>query len=153
MRFRALLLGILVPAESSVLATGCNGSSISPPAGDDGGITDAERLDGYPLHPAAPCLVTVDAPPLLPGLHVPIDTPVDYDSNPPSSGPHYPIWAAYQTYTTPVDRRYYVHNEEHGAVVLLYRCDDAADCPAYAAGLQAVVSSLPDDQACLAAGG
>ena len=41
-----------------------------------------------------------------------------YDSNPPSSGPHYPIWADFKEYATPVPDGYLVHAEEHGAVLL-----------------------------------
>ena len=111
----------------------------------------APRLDAA-IHPDASCMVTVDSPPLLPAMHVPINTDVQYDSNPPSSGPHYPYWAAYQAFTTPVDRRYYVHNLEHGAIVFLYRCDDGGGCPDVAAALQMASNSLPDDPLCSQAG-
>jgi len=100
----------------------------------DGGY-DASSLDGA-YFPDASCFVEIDSPPLLPALHVPIGSSIEWDSNPPSSGSHYPIWAAYQAYTSPVPRGYYVHNEEHGAIVFLYQCDDA----------------IPDDPLCAAAG-
>jgi hypothetical protein len=54
--------------------------------------------------------------------HVPIGTTVEYTNNPPIGGPHYPTWAAWNRVYSNLDRRYYVHNEEHGGVILLYRC-------------------------------
>lgn len=105
----------------------------------------------YEFHPDASCPVTIDAPPLLPAVHVPIPSDIQWNSNPPSSGPHYPVWAAYQTYSSPVPRGYYVHNLEHGAVVLLYNCGDAG-CPEIVAALQAVASSIPNDSLCVDAG-
>jgi hypothetical protein len=35
---------------------------------------------------------------------------------PPSGGGHYPLWAIWGFYTSPVNPRQVVHNEEHGAV-------------------------------------
>ena len=55
--------------------------------------------------------------------HVAEGTTVTYRNNPPASGPHYPVWARYQAYTTAVARPYWVHNLEHGAIVLVHRPD------------------------------
>jgi hypothetical protein len=126
---------------------------------------DLGRGDG-PYHPEASCLVTIESPPLVTACHVadldadfydvgcPGAPGVGWDSNPPSSGPHYPVWAAYQAYTTPVPRPFYVHDEEHGAIVFLYNCADAGDagCAATAAGLQAAADAIPDDPLCTSAG-
>jgi len=95
-------------------------------------------------------MVTIDTPPLLPATHVPIGTDITWSSNPPSSGPHYPIWAAYQAYASPVPRGYYVHDLEHGAVVLLYNCPSG--CPDVVAALQAVSDAIPDDPLCAGEG-
>jgi hypothetical protein len=96
----------------------------------------------------ASCTFSIDAPPLLPGTHVPIGTAIQWDSNPPSSGPHFPVWAAYQAYSSPVPRGYYVHNLEHGAIVLLYNC--SSPCPEIVAALEAVSNTIPDDPLCSA---
>jgi hypothetical protein len=128
------------PALLGLLA-GC-GVHQQEPALSDGGPS---------IFPDASCLVEIDEPPLLPASHVPIGSTIQWSSNPPSSGPHYPIWAAYQVYTTPVPRGYYVHDEEHGAIVLLYNCGDAG-CPDIVAALQAVSDAIPDDPLCTSAG-
>lgn len=102
----------------------------------------------------ASCPIVVEDHPLLDSPHVAIDTPVTYNSNPPTSGPHYPVWAAYQEYTKPVDRRYYVHDLEHGGVVLAYNCDAAGDagakvvCTQVIEGLRAAIAALPNDPLC-----
>ena len=43
-------------------------------------------------------------------VHVPEGSTVNYQHNPPASGPHYPVWLRYQVYTTPQARPYSVHN-------------------------------------------
>jgi hypothetical protein len=55
--------------------------------------------------------------------HVPEGSAITYAHNPPASGPHYPVWLRYEEYTTPMARGYWVHNLEHGAIVVLYRPD------------------------------
>ncbi len=115
-----------------------------------GGVPEPGRVPGAldaPIHPDAGCLVTIDSPPLLPATHVGIPTDIQWDSNPPSSGSHYPVWAAFQAYSAPVPRGYYVHDLEHGAIVLLYNCGDAG-CPDTVAALQAVSDAIPTDPLC-----
>jgi hypothetical protein len=148
----ALALGVLVPV------LGCSSPGSTTIGGDDGGFGDGATFDGGstlsggPMFSSNPCPIIVNAPELLPPTHVPIGTPVSYDSNPPSSGPHYPIWAAYQAFSTPVDRRYYVHDLEHGGIVFLYKCDTADGCPGVVQTLQQAVNALPDDSLCQSAG-
>ena len=43
---------------------------------------------------------------------------VKWATDPPSGGGHYAAWAVWGFYTSPVNPRQVVHNEEHGAVVL-----------------------------------
>jgi hypothetical protein len=101
-------------------------------------------------HPDGPCEISVDTPPLLAPQHVAIGSDITWSSNPPSSGPHYPIWAAYRAYTTPVPRGYYLHDEEHGGLVLLYNCAAGPiDCNEIQAKLQQVSDALPDDPLCI----
>jgi hypothetical protein len=159
---RILLTLVLAVVPSASIFASCGGQADHPPPSDAFGGGD--RLDA-PYFPDASCAVKIESPPLLPGNHVDIGTDITtWDSNPPSSGDHYPIWAAFQEYTTPVPRGYYVHDLEHGAVVLLYNCsllgdagldpdggdagDAATPCDALVAGLRQVVASMPTDPLC-----
>jgi hypothetical protein len=55
--------------------------------------------------------------------HVPETEKVKYNSNPPTSGPHYAIWAQWGIHAkAPLDERL-VHNLEHGGVVISYKPD------------------------------
>lgn len=77
--------------------------------------------------------------------HVPEGQPIYYQNIPPRGGPHY--GSPYPTYgvvTEPVQPGYWVHNLEHGAVVVLYRCDDP--CPDLVVRFQDLYASLPPNQ-------
>jgi hypothetical protein len=71
---------------------------------------------------------------------------VTYLTKPPSSGDHYPIWAAYQTYLAAIPEGFWVHNLEHGAVVLSYNCPGG--CASDVAAAQTWINALPDDPQC-----
>ncbi|MFO0574969.1 MAG: DUF3105 domain-containing protein [Polyangia bacterium] len=108
--------------------------------------------------PACGADVVTPQPPLCPtetratadegALHVSTGTAVSYGTNPPASGPHYPVWGRWGEHTQPLPRGNYVHNLEHGGVVLLYRCD--AGCPDTVAALRGLLESWPQDPACQA---
>ena len=100
-----------------------------------------------PLHYDLGTCGTVDILPEDPGVHVPQGSQITWSSNPPASGEHFPIWAAYDRSYDPLDRGFWVHNAEHGAVVLAYRCD--AGCPDVIAGLEDVVRAIPVDAKCV----
>jgi hypothetical protein len=52
---------------------------------------------------------------------------VDYPDIPPVGGPHSQCWADWGVHETEVRTERWVHNLEHGGVVLLYRCDDGCE--------------------------
>lgn len=95
------------------------------------------------------CGATVQMVPFEGAQHVPSDMPVTYGSNPPASGMHYPFWGRWGEHVDPLPRGNYVHNLEHGGVVLLYRC--TAPCPDVVASLRAVMAARPQDPACSSA--
>jgi len=78
-------------------------------------------------------------------VHVAEGSPVTYAHNPPASGPHYPVWARYEEFTTPLARPYWVHNLEHGAIVFVYRPDASATT---VTALRAAFRGLPNDPEC-----
>src|SRR3569623_273760 len=108
----------------------------------------AACTSSQPPRPPDPCGGDVTDFPLQPGLHVAEGTPITWSSNPPTSGTHYPIWAGFDRHYDALERGYWVHDLEHGAIVYGYRCD--AGCPDLAAKLDAVVKALPTDATCTA---
>jgi hypothetical protein len=77
--------------------------------------------------------------------HVPEGSVITYQNNPPASGPHYPVWLRYQEYAQPMARGYWVHNLEHGAIVVLYRPDAPADVVRQ---ITEAFRSIPVDPSC-----
>jgi hypothetical protein len=82
-------------------------------------------------------------------VHVAVGSAITWAHNPPTGGAHYPIWAAYRAYTTAVPRGYWVHNLEHGGIVLVYRPDAPA---ALAAQLGDAYQMIQNDPYCASAG-
>lgn len=144
----ALLFGALV-VSPLLLTAGCS-SDEDPPAGEPSVDAGGDRRRPDPIRPDASCPVLIEAPEILDSPHVPEGTQVTYNSNPPSSGPHYPAWANFQEFDKPVDRGYLVHSLEHGAVVLLYKCASPTDegCAPLVEGLRRVRAAAAEDRAC-----
>lgn len=70
----------------------------------------------------------------MPHSHIALKTQVRYNHNPPTSGCHYnlgypsaPIEAG--TYARIVPPEYWLHNLEHGYIVVLYNCPHSCDGP------------------------
>lgn len=100
-----------------------------------------------PQKPAASCDVTIDFPAVATNVqHRPIGTPLTYCTTPPSSGDHYAIWAAFKEYDKPIEWPYLVHDLEHGAILLLYKCD--GPCPEILDALRRVRDSAAVDPLC-----
>jgi uncharacterized protein DUF3105 len=100
--------------------------------------------------PAASTTVTVTAPavanvqtfPILSRNHInPGDTHPPYNSNPPTNGWHYPVWADWGIYTSILPDEQVIHNLEHGGVWISYR--DSSDTQLISQ-LQTLVSNDPD---------
>lgn len=112
------------------LLSACGGEGPSAPA---------------PAVTPAPGMPSVATVPSEGWAHVAEGAAVAYQANPPASGPHYPVWARYREHTSVLARGYWVHNLEHGAIVLLYRPDAPA---AVIAELRQAWQALPNDPAC-----
>ena len=97
--------------------------------------------------PEGPCAaVTIKAPADV-ANHTPQDSALSFQTNPPAEGTHYPVWVPWaQPFTEQVPRGNWLHNAEHGGVVLLYSCADG--CPQVAAQLKDLAAALPQDPAC-----
>jgi hypothetical protein len=77
--------------------------------------------------PAAAGCSEVETPEPGSADHVEPGTPVDYETTPPTSGPHYPSPADPGFYSAPVPEQTLVHNLEHGQIVIWYRPDAPAE--------------------------
>jgi hypothetical protein len=127
----------LVCAMALFFAGACGGTqSIPDGGGKDGAKPDVDAgVSLYPQYPDASCKVKIDQPPQGAQIHVDeFDSSLVFLSNPPAGGPHYPIWARWTTMfgqyaQTPIPRGYYLHNAEHGGVMLLYKCSADAGMP------------------------
>jgi len=126
------------------------GSGGTPEAGVGGVSLSGSGEGGSPLlgssGAASECAAVVTSYPLSVGVHVTACMPLEYTSNPPSSGEHYPTWADFGVYDFALPRGYWVHNLEHGAVVVTYHC--AAGCEADLAKAKAWLAALTPDATC-----
>ena len=127
---------------ATTTSTGEGGSMLDAGADD---ASDAAMGDGgFPTL----CGAVIATFPIDPSPHVGSCSAVTYTTNPPTSGPHYPTWAAFKVYGSPVPRGFYVHSMEHGAVVVQYNCPSG--CDADVAALVAYLDSRPPDPLCVA---
>ncbi|MFN0070273.1 MAG: DUF3105 domain-containing protein [Chloroflexota bacterium] len=79
--------------------------------------------------------------PLEGSNHVEEGSPLAYQSQPPTSGPHYPMTAPYGVSDQPISPGYWVHSLEHGGIGVLYNC--AQPCPELVAELRDAFVKLP----------
>jgi hypothetical protein len=135
--FRRLLSVTGALGSLSFVVVGCGDDGSSSSSSSSG--TGTNNPDGgppicapgpAPQKPAASCEVTIESPPIPKTInHVPVGTNLQYCGSPPSSGDHFPQWAAFAEYDKEIEFGYLVHDLEHGAIVLLYKCDAGQPCP------------------------
>ena len=100
--------------------------------------------------PTGPCAAVVTQVPADAANHALQGTALTWQTNPPAEGTHYPVWVPWaQAFTEQVPRGNWLHNAEHGGVVLLYRCPDG--CPEVVTQLAAFAAALPQDPLCQSA--
>jgi hypothetical protein len=95
------------------------------------------------LKEATPADLPGEAVPIQGNTHINPGTPHDpYNSDPPTSGPHYPTPAETGFYEEAPADEYLVHNLEHGHVLIWYNCSGLteADCTALKNDIRAVMS-------------
>jgi len=132
------------PPGSSGSSGGAGFAGGAGSSGAAGNTFDADTGDAPPIPiDAADCPVVVEGHPIEGFNHVPNCDPTPYQTNPPSSGNHYGVWANYTTYATTFRPGFFVHDLEHGAIVITYNCPGG--CPDEVAEVQAFIDSLPAD--------
>jgi hypothetical protein len=97
--------------------------------------------------PGTACGAVITQEPVPPPgiVHSAACSPLRYSSNPPSSGDHYSIWADFTEYEKPVSRGNWVHSLEHGAVAILYDCED---CDDELRAAREMLEGLPEEVMC-----
>ena len=70
-------------------------------------------------------------------------SPIQYNTTPPTSGPHYGGIVNWGVYRAPQRYEQVLHNLEDGGVAVYYQCDDG--CPELFAQLEEVVQPYVDD--------
>ncbi len=76
--------------------------------------------------------------------HIPETTPITADPAghyPPVFGNHYPVWRPPGVYDTAVPEGYFIHDLEHGGIVVLYNCPSG--CADAVNQLRGMLTSLP----------
>jgi hypothetical protein len=116
---RKRLLILVVIAASGLLALGAVVAFLvlGTSGGGSGGETFAQKMKdaGY-TYKTYPGLKNKSDHSDVPT----VDTKVKWNSNPPTSGPHYGQWAVWNFYDSPVPLTMSTHNLEHGGIVILY---------------------------------
>jgi uncharacterized protein DUF3105 len=126
----------------AALCAACGSDAVDSPAGVCNVLPNTNADDGI-------CNAVSKTVTGLDQTHVPVCSEVSYPDNPPAGGAHYPVWAAFQSYSFPVPRGFWVHGLEHGAVVFSYNCCAAPrGCAEEVARVQAMIDELPADAAC-----
>lgn len=118
-----------------------------------GDRTSFDAFDGVgdgPIFVDADCGAVYSRHDVYPGAHVPLDAGITWSTNPPSSGDHYDAWARWGIHREVVPRGYWVHNLEHGGVVVLYRCD--GECDSVRDALESFVRGLRPEPECMGTG-
>lgn len=75
-------------------------------------------------------------------VHIPLGSlsPVEYNSTPPTSGPHYENLAGWGIHDQPVRYEHLIHNLEDGGVVVYYQCPTG--CPEVVDQLRAIIEPM-----------
>lgn len=112
------LIAMLAVGGVAVLAAIGIVVALAMGGGDEGGGDARTALE------AAGC--TLAASPALGGAHAvptPEGTSEEWNTDPPTSGPHYQVPAVWGTYDDPVNQAQVVHNLEHGGIAVQYGPD------------------------------
>jgi hypothetical protein len=114
---------------------------------------------GPPASPAPSGVVPGQAQADMGHTHVLVGTAVTYASCPPASGMHYnssglgPIQPRFYGPDDAVVPQNWVHNLEHGGLVILYNCTRGACDPSTIAQLEALAANFPASPRCNIPGG
>jgi hypothetical protein len=108
-------LWLIVGAVAALVLVGAAAAYFLARGDDSPSESVAQAMEGagctYKTYPGLPA-----------GVHIsnPNATPKEWNSFPPTSGPHYGQWVIWGEYDQPVRLAQSVHNLEHGGIVIFY---------------------------------
>jgi uncharacterized protein DUF3105 len=127
------------------------GGAASSRGGRSSGADDAAGSGASAGQPGSgACNVRIQESPPSSATHLLLCSATSYTTNPPSGGPHYAIWPAFQSYDFALADGFLVHALEHGAVVFWYNCPEG--CADEVAQVEAFIGALPEDPLCSGSG-
>lgn len=125
------LLSILICGVALAAAACGGGGGEGEPAAAP--VAEPPAAEPAPAEPAPPAAEPPAAEPATPVAceeetfgdqgaehHETLPEGFEYNSFPPTSGPHNPQWAIWNIYTESIEQLYLVHNLEHGGIVAQY---------------------------------
>ena len=125
-------------ALAALALAACTHKTDLPPLPPEDGVTATGPCSTIFFKPGAPS-----------GVHVAECSYIQYATNPPNSGNHYPVWADYKEYTKTFAAGFWVHSLEHGGLALLYGCDQKdPQCVAMVAEARTLMNAQPQDAKC-----
>ena len=113
--------------------------------GGDDGATEPDAGGGGADGSVTDCIGASRQVPNEPWVHVPESAGIVYVNEPPASGTHYNKWATWDVVHGELARGYWVHNLEHGGIVLLHRPDTPDEV---VQALTQAYEAIPEDAEC-----
>lgn len=130
-----------------LVAAGCGDDSSAPTVAADAGDGGAAELQTVRVEPTsiistecALCAGDCSEEVLTYASRSHLPNTIEYVDGPPAGGDHDRCWAAWGVYDEPLPARNWVHNLEHGGIVVLHNCADG--CSEDIGVLSAWVESL-----------
>ncbi|HLF25863.1 MAG TPA: DUF3105 domain-containing protein [Anaerolineae bacterium] len=120
-----------------------------PQAGSvEAGSTGSVATEATGAQPTQPAPAAASGETVVPDEgrnHVSEGEEVEYQHYPPASGSHYGVVLQYGLYEgEDVAEEYWLHNLEHGAIVILYKCDQP--CPDLVRSLGDMLDLFPESK-------
>ncbi|GAB4578615.1 MAG: hypothetical protein Fur0022_13510 [Anaerolineales bacterium] len=142
---KPILVALLTLSLTTLACVSVIPSSVQTPTPVPALPTETPAPTSSLPEPETSSLLGVDVP-IAGAEHIQEGTvATDWNSDPPTSGQHYPQWAPAGFYTEAIPDGYLVHNMEHGYVIVYYNCELAEDCTAFKADIEAAIAAAGND--------
>ncbi len=142
----ARILGFVIVALAAVAFVGCSGEG-GGGTGQDAAADAVEAVDVAgtltQTTACASCGGNCSEESWVYGTAYHDTAPISYTESPPAAGTHDPCWHPWGAHTDGVPARRFVHNLEHGGIVLAYECPEGCETDVAALEAAAKASGRP----------